>query len=227
MYMYYDRSYFLIILAMAIAGLAQHWVRSTFDKYNQWETERHITGQQAAELILRANGIHDVQIEPVKGYLTDHYDPANKVLRLSEATYNRRSISAVAVAAHECGHAIQDAVDYKMMRVRASLVPVVNIGSRMAMPLILIGLLMGMVGLIKVGIIAFSLVLVFQIVTLPVEFDASRRAMDILATSVFTPAEVIPARRVLRAAGFTYVAAALGTVLQIIRFISMTQRRND
>ena len=228
-YSYYgfDATYFLVLIAMAIVGWAQFKVKSTFNKYDQLMTEHQVTGRQAAEFILQQSGITNVRVEPVAGHLTDHYDPRNKVLRLSESTYQNTSVSAVAVAAHECGHALQDAQDYKFMRVRAALVPVVNLGSTIAMPLILIGFLMQIVGLIQLGILAFSLVLLFQLVTLPVEFDASRRAIEILGQGhIFTEAEVQPARKVLRAAGFTYVAASLSTLFQIVRFILLSNRSN-
>lgn len=228
-YSYYgfDATYFLVLIAMAIVGWAQFKVKSTFNKYDQLMTEHQVTGRQAAEYILQQSGITNVRVEPVAGHLTDHYDPRNKVLRLSESTYQNTSVSAVAVAAHECGHALQDAQDYKFMRVRAALVPVVNLGSTIAMPLILIGFLMQIVGLIQLGILAFSLVLLFQLVTLPVEFDASRRAIEILGQGhIFTEAEVQPARKVLRAAGFTYVAASLSTLFQIVRFILLSNRSN-
>lgn len=226
-YSYYgfDATYVLVLIAMAIVGWAQFKVKSTFNKYDQLMTEHQVTGRQAAEFILQQAGITDVRVEPVAGHLTDHYDPRNKVLRLSESTYQNTSVAAVAVAAHECGHALQDAQDYKFMRVRAALVPVVNLGSTIAMPLILIGFLMEMAGLIQLGILAFSLVLLFQLVTLPVEFDASRRAIEILGQGhIFTEAEVQPARKVLRAAGFTYVAASLSTLFQIVRFILLSNR---
>ncbi len=228
-YSYYgfDATYFLVLIAMAIVGWAQFKVKSTFNKYDQLMTEHQVTGRQAAEYILQQSGITNVRVEPVAGHLTDHYDPRNKVLRLSESTYQNTSVSAVAVAAHECGHALQDAQDYKFMRVRAALVPIVNLGSTIAMPLILIGFLMQIVGLIQLGILAFSLVLLFQLVTLPVEFDASRRAIEILGQGhIFTEAEVQPARKVLRAAGFTYVAASLSTLFQIVRFILLSNRSN-
>ncbi|PKY89651.1 peptidase [Falseniella ignava] len=228
-YSYYgfDATYLLVLIAMAIVGWAQFKVKSTFNKYDQLMTEHQVTGRQAAEFILQQSGITNVRVEPVAGHLTDHYDPRNKVLRLSEATYQNTSVSAVAVAAHECGHALQDAQDYKFMRVRAALVPVVNLGSTIAMPLILIGFLMQIAGLIQLGILAFSLVLLFQLVTLPVEFDASRRAIEILGQGhIFTEAEVQPARKVLRAAGFTYVAASLSTLFQIVRFILLSNRSN-
>lgn len=228
MYFYgFDNTYILILIAMGISMIAQRWVSSTFNKYSEWQTSKGITGKQAAEVILKAHNIHDVTVEHTSGNLTDHYDPTNKVLRLSDATYNRTSVSAVAVAAHECGHALQDADNYGFMRLRAGLVPIINFTSRLSMPLILIGLILGFTGLVNLGIIAFSAVLVFQLVTLPVEFNASNRAMEILNGTILTQEEVAPAQKVLRAAAFTYVAAALGTALQILRFVLLSRRRNN
>lgn len=226
MYLFYDQTYILVIIAILISTVAQHWVRSTFDKYKEWEIENSLTGEETAQQILDNHQLYDVKIEHTPGYLTDHYDPANKILRLSDATYNQKSISAVAVAAHECGHALQDAENYGFMKIRSALVPIVNFTSRLSMPLILLGLIMGWVGLMNIGIIAFSAVLVFQIVTLPVEFNASSRALTILDNYILQGEEVAPAKKVLRAAAFTYIAAALGTALQIIRFILMSRRRN-
>ncbi|MGX7092876.1 zinc metallopeptidase [Hutsoniella sourekii] len=225
--MFYDSTYILVLIGMAIVMFAQHRVQSTFNKYQELETEKRITGRQAAEWILQQASIPDVQVEHVPGQLTDHYDPANKVLRLSDATYDSQSVAAVAVAAHECGHAVQDAKDYHFLRFRTALVPVVNIGSSLAMPLILIGLLMSWAGLIKIGTIAFSLVLLFQLVTLPVEFDASKRALAVLEQGgLFTASELPAAKKVLSAAAFTYIAASLSTALQLLRFIILS-RRND
>lgn len=223
----YDWTILLVFIGMIVVSYAQYRVKSTFNKYSDLPTEQNITGKQAAEFILQKANISDVTVEPIRGELTDHYDPRGKVLRLSEATYNKTSVSAVAVAAHECGHAIQDAQNYNFMRIRAALVPVVNIGSSIAMPLILMGFILDMAGLITAGIIAFSLVLLFQIVTLPVEFDASRRAIAVLDQShIFAPEEVQPARKVLNAAAFTYVAATLSTTLQLVRFLLLSRQRD-
>ena len=226
-YSMFDSTYLLVIIGMLLAGWASSRVKSSFNKYNDLETEKRIAGKDAAQLILQGAGIHNVRVEPIRGQLTDHYDPQNKVLRLSEATYASTSVAAVAVAAHECGHAVQDAQNYGFLRLRAALVPVVNIGSQAAMPLIFIGLLMQWMGLVKLGIFAFTLVLLFQIVTLPVEFDASKRALQILeGQGVFSMAELPGARKVLRAAAFTYVAAAISTALQLFRLILISRRRD-
>lgn len=222
----FDSTYFLVIVGMGIVMFAQSRVKSTFNKYDQLETEKRITGKKAAEYILKEAGITNVKVEQVKGQLTDHYDPRNKVLRLSEATYNRTSVAAVAVAAHECGHAVQDQQGYSFLKVRSAIAPVVQIGSQIAVPLIFIGLLLQFSGLINIGIIAFALVLVFQLITLPVEFDASKRALAVLGDSgVFVAEEVPAAKKVLNAAAFTYIAATLSTALQLLRFILMSNNR--
>ncbi|WP_338490183.1 zinc metallopeptidase [Ruoffia tabacinasalis] len=221
-----DWTYILVLIGMGIVMFAQNRVQSTFNKYDQLETEKRITGKQAAEHILQTAGISNVKVEQVRGRLTDHYDPRNKVLRLSEATYSQTSVAAVAVAAHEVGHAIQDQKDYAFLKVRSAIAPVVQIGSSIAMPLILIGLLFQFTGLVNIGILAFGLVVVFQLVTLPVEFDASKRALAILGdTGVFVQEEVPAAKKVLDAAAFTYIAATLSTALQLIRLILISNRR--
>lgn len=223
---YMDWTYLLVLLGMGIVMFAQSRVQSTFNKYDQLETEKRMTGREAAERILSTAGITDVKVERINGRLTDHYDPRNKVLRLSEATYNQTSVAAVAVAAHEVGHAIQDQKDYAFLKVRSAIAPVVQIGSTIAMPLIFIGLLLQLSGLINIGILAFSLVLLFQLVTLPVEFDASKRAIAILGNSgIFVNEEVPAAKKVLDAAAFTYMAATLSTALQLLRFILISNRR--
>ncbi|HBY89890.1 zinc metallopeptidase [Ruoffia sp. FAM 24228] len=223
---YMDWTYILVLIGMGIVMFAQNRVQSTFNKYDQLDTEKRITGKQAAEHILQTAGISNVKVEQVRGRLTDHYDPRNKVLRLSEATYNQTSVAAVAVAAHEVGHAIQDQKDYAFLKVRSAIAPVVQIGSSIAMPLILIGLLFQLTGLVNIGILAFGLVVVFQLVTLPVEFDASKRALAILGdTGVFVQEEVPAAKKVLDAAAFTYIAATLSTALQLIRLILISNRR--
>lgn len=221
-----DWTYILVLIGMGIVMFAQNRVQSTFNKYDQLDTEKRITGKQAAEHILQTAGISNVKVEQVRGRLTDHYDPRNKVLRLSEATYSQTSVAAVAVAAHEVGHAIQDQKDYAFLKVRSAIAPVVQIGSSIAMPLILIGLLFQLTGLVNIGILAFGLVVVFQLVTLPVEFDASKRALAILGdTGVFVQEEVPAAKKVLDAAAFTYIAATLSTALQLIRLILISNRR--
>ena len=223
---YFDSTYLLVLIGMGIVMFAQYRVKSTFEKYQELETRNQITGRKAAEFILQQSNIHDVRVDHVPGNLTDHYDPRNKVLRLSDATINSTSVAAVAVAAHECGHAVQDAEGYAFLKLRNAIVPVVQIGSQMAMPLIIFGVILNWMGLVNIGIILFSLVLVFQLITLPVEFDASNRALQILANNGIFLAEEIPAAKsVLNAAAFTYIAATLSTALQLVRFIIMSNRR--
>ena len=224
--MYFDSTYILVLLGMALAMFAQHRVKSTFEKYQELDTQNQVRGKQAAEFILQQSQINNVPVEHVPGQLTDHYDPRSKTLRLSDATYDSTSVAAVAVAAHECGHALQDAQGYSFLKFRNTIVPVVQIGSSMAMPLIMLGLIMGWAKLLNLGIILFSLALVFQLVTLPVEFDASKRALAILEDNrIFTQAELPVAKEVLQAAAFTYVAATISTALQLLRFILLANNR--
>ena len=223
---YIDSTYLLVLIGIAIVAFAQWRVKSTFSKYSEFQTRHNITGRQAAEVILQENNIYDVKIEQVRGQLTDHYDPGEKVLRLSEATFNDTSVAAVAVAAHECGHAVQDATDYGFLKLRSALVPVTQFGSSIGMPLILAGFLFGLTGLINIGIIALGLALVFQVVTLPVEFNAIKRAIQSLQNhNVFMEDEIPAAKEVLNAAAFTYLAATLSTALQILRLILLSRRR--
>lgn len=228
MYFYYDSTYILVMIGFALVMWAQYSVTNTFNKYNELPTKRSMTGKQAAELMLQATGLSDVRVEHTPGNLSDHYDPRGKILRLSDSTYQSTSVAAVAVAAHECGHALQDAEGYLFLKVRTAIVPITNIGSQLAMPMIFIGLILNMMQLVKIGIIAFATVLVFQLVTLPVELNASHRALRILTThQVFAEDEIPAARAVLRAAAFTYVAATLNSALTLLRFILLSNRRRD
>lgn len=223
---FYDSTYILVLIGMGIAMFAQHRVTSTFNKYQELETYRQIKGHQAAEAILQSANILDVPVEHIAGNLTDHYDPRKKVLRLSDATYNSDSVAAVAVAAHECGHAVQDAENYGFLKFRNAIVPIVQIGSSMAMPMIMFGLVLSWMQLVSIGIILFSFALIFQLVTLPVEFDASHRALKILEErGIFSPDELPAAKEVLRAAAFTYVAATISTALQLVRLILISNNR--
>lgn len=224
--LYFDSTYILVLIGMAIAMFAQHRVTSTFNKYQELETQSLIKGYQAAEAILQSANILDVPVEHIAGELTDHYDPRNKVLRLSDATYNSDSVAAVAVAAHECGHAVQDAENYAFLKIRNAIVPAVQIGSSLAMPMIMLGLVLSWMQLVNIGIILFSFALIFQLVTLPVEFDASHRALQVLeARGIFSPEELPAAKEVLRAAAFTYVAATISTALQLLRLILISNNR--
>lgn len=230
--MYFDPTYMLVLLGVILCMAASAKMNSTFNKYSRIRNHSGITGREAAEQILHRSGIYDVRVEHVSGNLTDHYDPKNKVLRLSDATYNSVSVAALGVAAHECGHAVQHATGYAPLKIRGSLVPVANFGSTIAWPLIIIGLFIGGNSsslLINLGILAFSLAVLFQIVTLPVEFNASSRALRILGGSgLLYENEVKDTRKVLTAAALTYVAGTASAILQLLRIILLTGgRRND
>lgn len=230
--MYFDRTYALVLIGVIICMLASARMRSTFNKYSRVRSHTGMTGRDAAERLLRSAGIYDVSVQHVSGNLTDHYDPRNKVLRLSDATYGQTSVAAIGVAAHECGHAIQHARGYVPLNLRSALVPVANFGSTIAWPLILLGLFINSessVLLLNLGILAFSASVLFQIVTLPVEFNASSRALRILGdTGMLYPEEVRDTRKVLTAAALTYVAGAAAAVLQLLRILLLTNsRRRD
>jgi len=231
--MYFDPTYILIIIGMIISLIAQAGVKSTFAKFTRVSNMRNLTGAEAAQRILHGAGIYDVRIEHIAGDLTDHYDPRGKVLRLSDSVYGSSSVAAVGVAAHECGHAIQHAKGYGPIKFRNLLVPVANFGAKIAWPLILLGLFItsdSAMILIDLGIIAFSAAVLFHIVTLPVEFNASHRAIRIIAdTGMMQGEEIKGAKKVLTAAAMTYVASAATAVLQLLRIILLTRgrRRND
>lgn len=230
-YFYFDPTYILVIIGAVICLLASARVKSTFRKYNQVRSMSGMTGAQAAERILHAAGIYDVSIQHVSGELTDHYDPRNKVLRLSDSTYASASVAAVGVAAHECGHAIQHQKSYAPLSIRSAIVPVANFGSAVAWPLIILGLFFNSntgTMFINIGIICFSLAVLFQIVTLPVEFNASSRAVRILGdTGILDSQELKSTRKVLGAAALTYVAGAAAAILQLLRLIILFGGRND
>ena len=222
-YYYYDPTYSLVLIGLLLCLAASARVRSTYAKYGRVRSRSGLTGREAAERILRSAGIYDVRIEHVSGNLTDHFDPRNRVLRLSDATYQSASVAAVGVAAHECGHAIQHSRGYAPLKFRSAIVPVANFGSAIAWPLILLGLLFNSRSsylLIQIGILAFSFAVLFQLVTLPVEFNASRRAVQILGESgMLLPDELSMTKKVLRAAALTYVAGAASAILQLLRII--------
>lgn len=230
--MYFDPTYILVLIGVVICMLASAKMNSTFSRYSRVRNHSGMTGRDAAEQILHREGLYDVRIEHISGNLTDHYDPRTKTLRLSDATYNSTSVAALGVAAHECGHAVQHATGYLPLKLRSSLVPVANFGSTIAWPLIIFGLFISgrsSVMLINLGILAFSLAVLFQIVTLPVEFDASHRALKILGnTGLLYESEVRDTRKVLTAAALTYVAGAASAILQLLRILLLTgNRRND
>lgn len=234
--MYFDWTYVVLVLPCVIFAMwASSSVNSTFDKYSKQYSGRGITGAQAAERVLRANGVTGVRIERVAGQLTDHYDPRTNVIRLSDNVYGSTSTAAIGVACHEAGHAVQYAQNYGPIKLRAAIIPVTNIGSKLAMPLILIGLLLSFLGdvsftFVYLGIACFGLSLVFQLVTLPVEYNASRRAMQTIESSeILTVEEQKGARKTLFAAALTYVAATAVSLAQLLRLLLIfggRRRRN-
>ena len=229
MLFYYDPTWWLIIVGMLISIAASANVNATYAKYSKIKNRREMTAHEAAQRILSGAGIRDVRVEHVAGNLTDHYDPKNKVVRLSDNVYASTSVAAIGVAAHECGHVIQHYGGYVPIKVRTAIVPVVNVGSKLSWPLILLGVLFGLTNLVDVGIILFLSVLVFQLVTLPVEFNASKRAISVIDNAgILQGEEIKGARKVLNAAALTYVAAAVTTALQVLRlFLLFGRRRRD
>ncbi|MBE7022410.1 MAG: zinc metallopeptidase [Ruminococcaceae bacterium] len=225
---YYYDSYYLILVvpALIIALLAQFKVQSTFKKYAAVLSRRGQTAAEITRRILDGNGLAEVSVERVSGQLTDHYDPKARVVRLSDSVYDSTSVASIGVAAHEAGHAIQHASQYAPIRLRNAVLPVASFGSRLAVPLILIGLLLSFAPLVSGGIILFSALVLFQLVTLPVEFNASRRAIDTLrANQTLDEAELAGAKKVLSAAAMTYVAAALTSAMQLLRLVLLSNRR--
>lgn len=230
MFFYFDPTWWLIIVGMLISIIASGNVNATYHKYSAVKNRRDITAKEAAERILTGAGIRDVAVEHIQGELTDHYDPKKKVIRLSDSVYNSTSVAAIGVAAHECGHVIQHYGSYFPIKVRNAIVPVVNIGAKLSWPLILLGILFGLTNLVDIGIVLFSLVLVFQLVTLPVEFNASKRAIAVIEqTGILQGEEIKGAGKVLNAAALTYVAGALATALQVLRLFLLFggRRRRD
>lgn len=218
---YFDPTYILVLIGAVLCLAAQAKVSMTYGKYEKVRSRTGMTGAQAAQRILEMSGIYDVRIERVSGRLTDHYDPTGKVLRLSDATYASGSVAAIGVAAHECGHAVQHHKGYGPLRLRSDLVPAANIGSKAGIPLIILGALLGMNQiLIQIGIWVFALAVLFQVVTLPVEFDASKRALAMLdGYGLMDREETAGCRKVLSAAALTYVAAAATAILQLLRLV--------
>lgn len=231
-YLGYDSTYILVLIGVAICLLASSRVNSVFRRYSTVRSRSGLTGREAAERILRANGIYDVTVRHIPGNLTDHYDPRNKTLGLSDSTYGSASVAAIGVAAHECGHAAQHATGYAPLKFRGALVPAANFGSTLAWPLILIGLFLRSdtaVIFINMGILLFSAAVLFQLVTLPVEFNASSRAVKVLETTgMLYPEEIRQTKAVLGAAALTYVASAASAIQQLLRLLLITgRRRND
>ena len=225
-----DPWYILVIIAFIFSMVAQTKVSSTFNKYSRVRNRRGFTGAQVAAQMLQNAGIYDVSVQRVAGNLTDHYDPRTKTLRLSQSVYDSTSVAALGVAAHETGHAIQHDVGYAPLGLRSLLVPLANFGSRLAIPLILIGFIFSGGGstLVTIGILFFSLSVAFTLITLPVEFNASHRAIDLLVADGFLDSDEIGgAKKVLSAAAMTYVAAAFAAVAQLLRLIALFGRRDD
>lgn len=232
-YYYWDPTYILVVIGAVICMIASARVKGTFNKYSQLRSMSGMNGAQVAQRVLQAAGIYDVQVRHVSGSLTDHYDPRTKTVNLSDPVYNATSVAALGVAAHECGHAIQHAKSYAPLSIRSALVPIANFGSMLAWPVILIGLLFNTRSsglIIDIGILLFSAAVLFQLVTLPVEFDASRRALVMLRTQgILADDELRYTRRVLKSAALTYVASAAAAILQLLRIILITngRRRGD
>ncbi len=230
-YFGYDPTYWMVIVGMIISMLASAKVKSAFNKYSKVRSMSGMTGAQVAERILNSQGIYDVSVQRVAGSLTDHYNPSTKVVNLSETVYSSTSVAAIGVAAHECGHAIQHAKGYVPLSLRTAIVPVANIGSKIAWPLLFVGLLINSrssLTFIYAGIICFSLALIFQIVTLPVEFNASARALKLLTSNgILSDDEVGKTRKVLTAAALTYVAAVAASILQLLRILAIFGGRRD
>lgn len=230
----FDLSYIVLVLPCIILSLwASANVNNTFKKYSRQLSSRRITGAQAAQRVLSAHGVYNVRIERIMGNLTDHYDPKDNVIRLSDSVYDNTSTAAIGVACHEAGHAVQYAQNYGPIKLRAAIVPVTNIGSKLAMPLILLGLLLSVFmnfsyNLVYIGIACFGLSLIFQLITLPVEFNASRRALQsINQGNLLTDQELKGARKTLTAAALTYVAATAVALMQLLRLIMIFGRRKD
>ena len=232
-YYYWDPTYILVVIGAVICMIASARVKGTFNKYSQLRSMSGMNGAQVAQRVLQAAGIYDVQVRHVSGSLTDHYDPRTKTVNLSDPVYNATSVAALGVAAHECGHAIQHVKSYAPLSIRSALVPIANFGSMLAWPVILIGLLFNTRSsglIIDIGILLFSAAVLFQLVTLPVEFDASRRALVMLRTQgILADDELKYTRRVLKSAALTYVASAAAAILQLLRIILITngRRRDD
>jgi len=224
---YFDAFTLPLLAVMIFVAWAQFKVKSTFSQYAKVATARGMTGAEAAQQILLANGITNVHIEPIQGELTDHYSPKEQVIRLSEPVCHVASVAAVGVAAHEAGHAVQYAKGYAPMKLRALIIPATQLGSRLAMPLFLAGLLLSFGILVDIGVALFFFSVLFQLVTLPVEFNASRRALEALrSTGYYSQEELAGSRRVLTAAAMTYVGALLTALVQFLRLLAIANRRN-
>ncbi len=226
---YFDRTYILVLIGIFISSIAQANIQRKFDKYKKIKTQKSITGFDAARYILSTNSYNDISIKKIGGSLSDYFNPINKEIALSETSMTDTSIASLAVAAHECGHVIQFKEGYIPLKIKSYIVPAVNLGSKLSFPMILLGIFLSMGKLISIGIFLFSFVLIFQIITLPVEFDASRRALKVLNESgMLVGVENDYAKDMLKAAALTYVAATISTALQFLRlWILFGNRRDD
>lgn len=224
-----DPTMILVLIGALLSMWASSRVNSTYARYAKVQSRTGMTGAEAALRILHSQGIYDVTVQQVAGHLTDHYDPRTKTVNLSQMVYGQTSVAAIGVAAHECGHAVQDNVGYAPLRMRAAFVPVANLGSKLSWPLILLGLIIGLTPFVEVGIWMFVAVVLFQLITLPVEFNASSRAVRLLDDlGILSGSEVDGTRKVLGAAALTYVAAAAAAILQLLRLVLLFgQRRRD
>lgn len=232
MYGYYygfDYTYVLVLIGAVLCMWASYRVNSVYNKYSHIRSASGMTGAEVAQRILEKNGVRDVRVEHVSGNLTDHYDPRTQTVNLSDAVYGSTSVAAIGVAAHECGHVMQHESGYMPLKIRTALVPAANLGSQIGLPLVIIGLIFGLSNsFIAIGIWIFALAVLFQIVTLPVEFNASHRALAMLEEyGILGTDEVESSRKVLGAAAMTYVAAAASAVLQLLRLIMLGRRRDD
>lgn len=228
---FWDATYIFVLIGAVVSAIASWNVSNTYKKYSRTGNSRGMTAQECAQLILQSEGIYDVRIEHIRGSLTDHYSPTEKVLRLSDTVFGSTSVAALGVAAHECGHAVQHQKGYMPLKLRALSVPAANFGSKLSWPIVVLGLVLGNMGLARIGVVLFALVVLFQVITLPVEFDASHRALQILENQgILRAEEMSGARKVLSAAALTYVAALFSAIMQLLRLILLTQggrRRRD
>ncbi|MFH1387361.1 MAG: zinc metallopeptidase [bacterium] len=225
--MFFDSTFLLLIPAMILALYAQFKVKSTYEKYSKVASSRNYTGAQVARFVLDRNNMQNVAVKPVAGELTDHYDPRDKTLHLSENVYGSNSVAAIGVAAHEAGHAIQDSKSYAPLKLRNGLVPVTNLGTTLAFPLFLIGMFASIPMFMDLGIILFSLAVVFSVITLPVEFNASNRAIKVLSDGNYLTTQELPmAREVLNAAALTYIAATTMAVMNLVRLLILRNSRD-
>ncbi len=233
-FFFYDSTMLIVLPAAIFAMIAQYMVSSTFNRYSNVPSRKGMTGADVAKALLSLAGIHDIRVERVPGKLSDHYDPKNGVLRLSDAVYGSTSIAAIGVAAHETGHAIQHSMGYAPLGIRSAIVPLVGFGNGLAVPLVFLGIFLGMWSgtlgqlMINIGLILFTLVVAFQLITLPVEFNASKRAIEVLdENNILSGEELVGAKKVLNAAALTYVAAAAVAISTLLRLILISQRGRD